>query len=76
MWEYNIHVVKKQEKIINAVTKGKKPKTTNLKGGSYDKLDQAVYEYFLLIKMCEARTSLLVIQCLKRKRCLMRDNYR
>ena len=36
-----------KEKIINAVTKGKKPKMKNLKGGSYDRLDQAVYKYFL-----------------------------
>lgn len=37
----------KNKKIINAVTKGKNPKTKNLKGGSYDELDQAVYKYFL-----------------------------
>lgn len=36
-----------KEKIINAVTKGKKPKTKNLKGGGYDRLDQAVDKYFL-----------------------------
>lgn len=31
--------LKNKEKIINAITKGKNPKTKNLKGGSYDKLD-------------------------------------
>ena len=30
--------------------KGKKPKTKNLKGGSYDRLDQAVYKYFLNVR--------------------------
>lgn len=39
-----------KEKIINAVTKGKKPKTKNLKGGSYDRLDQVVYKYFLNVR--------------------------
>lgn len=39
--------LKNKEKIINAVTKGKNPKMKNLNGGSYDKLDQAVYKYFL-----------------------------
>ncbi|PFX21915.1 Tigger transposable element-derived protein 4 [Stylophora pistillata] len=41
--------LKNKEKIINAVTKGK-PKTGNLKGGSYDKLDQAVYKNFLNVR--------------------------
>lgn len=40
----------KNKKIINAITKGKNPKTKNLKGGSYDKLDQAVYKYFLNVR--------------------------
>lgn len=42
-----------KEKIINAVTKGKKDEdeeTKNLKGGSYDRLDQAVYKYFLNVR--------------------------
>ena len=39
-----------KEEIINAVTKGKKPKTKNLKGGSYDRLDQVVYKYFLNVR--------------------------
>ena len=30
--------------------KGKNPKTENLKGGSYEKLDQAVYKYFLNVR--------------------------
>ena len=42
--------LKNKEKIINAVMKGKNPKTNNLKGGSYDKLDQAVYKYFLNVR--------------------------
>ena len=37
-------------KIENAVTKGKNPKTKNVKGGSCDKLDQAVYKYFLNVR--------------------------
>ena len=32
------------------ITKGKNPKTKNLKGGSYDKLDQAMYKYFLNVR--------------------------
>ena len=32
------------------VTMGKNTKTKNLKGGSYDKLDQAVYKYFLNVR--------------------------
>lgn len=42
--------LKNKEKIINAVTKGKNPKTKNLKGGSYDKLDQPLYKYFLNVR--------------------------
>ena len=30
--------------------RGKKPKTKGLKGGSYDRLDQAVYKYFLNVR--------------------------
>ena len=42
--------LKNKEKIINAITKGKNLKTKNLKGGSYDKLDQAMYKYFLNVR--------------------------
>ena len=42
--------LKNKEKIINAITQGKNPKTKNLKGGSYDKLDQAMYKYFLNVR--------------------------
>ena len=37
--------LKNKEKIISALTKGKNPK-----GGSYNKLDQAVYKYFLNVR--------------------------
>ena len=40
--------LKNKEKIINAITKEKNPKTKNKKGGSYDKLDHSVYNYLCL----------------------------
>ena len=41
---------KNEEKIINAVRKGKGRKTKNVKAGRNDELDQAVYKYFINLR--------------------------
>ena len=46
----HIHVVKKQGEDYQCCYKGKRPQDEDLKGGSYDKLDQAVYKYFLNVR--------------------------